>query len=72
MAGEEGHSFLMVSGVVVQEGTAVPDVQEAEAVVVVGQHRTGVAFKQCPVAVQAFLKWNSRQTTRQRRQRCVM
>lgn len=39
-------------------------------VVVVGQHRTGVASKQCPVALQAFLKWNSRQKTRQRRQSC--
>lgn len=56
MAGEEGHSFLMVSGVVVQEDTAVPEVQEAKAVVMVDQHRTRAASKQCPVAVQTFLK----------------
>lgn len=37
---------------------------------VVGQHRTGAASKKCPVALQAFLKWNSRQKTRPRRQSC--
>lgn len=30
MAGEERHNFLKVSGIVVQEDTAVPEVQEAE------------------------------------------
>lgn len=71
MAGEDGPSFLKVSGVVVQEDTAVPEAQEVEARGGGGgSAQEGVASKQCPVALQAFLKWNSRQETRQRRQSC--
>lgn len=53
MAGEDGPNFPQVSGVVVQEDTAVQSCRRLKlVVVVVGQHRTGVASQQCPAALQ--------------------
>lgn len=67
MAGEDGPNFPQVCGAVVQEDTAL---QEAEAC-----GGGSAQDRSCISAVpsgspEAFLKWNSSQKTRQRRQSC--
>lgn len=71
MAVEDGPSFLMSQELWSRRTQLCQRCRRLKfVVVVVGQHRTGAAPKQCSVALQAFLKWNSRQKNKQRRQIC--